>query len=183
VQGPFRYEARLYARYALAKNPNAKFAVISQNDDFGRDYLLGLKDVLGEKYDSVVTAATYEIQDRPSTRNRQAESIRAEVLVIAATPKFAAQSIRKVFEIGWKPMTFSVQRRRLGVHGDGARRARGRRRHLSTAYVKDPDDPAWKDDPGVKGWREFMIKYVPTPICTTPIMSIPTTVRWRSKPC
>src|SRR5437879_8490190 len=63
VQGPFRYEARLYARYALAKNPNAKFAVISQNDDYGRDYVLGLKDVLGENYDSVVTAATYEISD------------------------------------------------------------------------------------------------------------------------
>src|SRR4029079_13723728 len=63
VQAPFRYEARLYARYALAKNPNAKFAVISQNDDFGRDYLAGLKDVLGEKYDSVVTGATYEISD------------------------------------------------------------------------------------------------------------------------
>src|SRR5437879_2436426 len=63
VQGPFRYEARLYARHALAKNPNAKFAVISQNDDFGRDYQLGLKDVLGENYDSVVTAATYEISD------------------------------------------------------------------------------------------------------------------------
>src|SRR3954447_12558664 len=56
VQGPFRYEARLYARYALAKNPNAKFAVISQNDDFGRDYLLGLKDVLGDRFDSTVTA-------------------------------------------------------------------------------------------------------------------------------
>src|SRR5436305_11015572 len=58
VQGPFRYEARLYARYALANNPAAKFAVLSQNDDFGRDYLLGLKDVLGDKYESVVTAAT-----------------------------------------------------------------------------------------------------------------------------
>src|SRR6201990_1009462 len=63
VQAPFRYEARLYARYALAKNPSAKFAVISQNDDFGRDYLLGLKDVLGEKYDTLVTAVTYEVAD------------------------------------------------------------------------------------------------------------------------
>ena len=63
VQAPFRYEARLYARYALQKNPNAKFAVISQNDDYGRDYLAGLKDVLGEKYDSVVTGATYEVTD------------------------------------------------------------------------------------------------------------------------
>ena len=162
VQAPFRYEARLYARYALAKNPNAKFAVISQNDDFGRDYLLGLKDVLGEKYDSVVTAATYEIQD--PTIDSQIVKLKAsgaEVLVIAATPKFAAQSIRKVFEIGWKPMTFlsnvavwvSTVMEPAGLEaGVGI---------LSTAYVKDPDDPAWKDDPGVKGWREFMIKYVP----------------------
>jgi branched-chain amino acid transport system substrate-binding protein len=162
VQGPFRYEARLYARYALARNPNAKFAVISQNDDFGRDYLLGLKDVLGEKYDSVVTGATYEIQD--PTIDSQIVKLKAsgaDVLVIAATPKFAAQSIRKVFEIGWKPMTFlsnvavwvSTVMEPAGLEaGVGI---------LSTAYVKDPDDPVWKDDAGVKGWREFMIKYVP----------------------
>src|SRR5690349_22658219 len=107
VQAPFRYEARLYARYALAKNPNAKFAVISQNDDYGRDYLLGLKDVLGEKYDSVVTNATYEIQD--PTIDSQIVKLKAsgaDVFVIAATPKFAAQAIRKAFEIGWRPMTF-----------------------------------------------------------------------------
>jgi branched-chain amino acid transport system substrate-binding protein len=162
VQGPFRYEARLYARYALAKNPNAKFAVISQNDDFGRDYLLGLKDVLGEKYDSVVTGATYEIQD-PTIDSQivKLKATGADMLVIAATPKFAAQSIRKVFEIGWKPMTFlsnvavwvSTVMEPAGLEaGVGI---------LSTAYVKDPDDPAWKDDAGVKGWREFMVKYVP----------------------
>jgi branched-chain amino acid transport system substrate-binding protein len=162
VQGPFRYEARLYARYALSKNPNAKFAVISQNDDFGRDYLLGLKDVLGEKYDQVVSAATYEIQD--PTIDSQIVKLKAsgaDVFVIAATPKFAAQSIRKAFEIGWRPMTFlsnvavwvSTVMEPAGLEaGQGI---------LSTAYVKDPDDPAWKDDSGVKGWREFMIKYVP----------------------
>src|SRR3954468_4690064 len=107
AQAPFRYEARLYARHALAKNPNAKFAVISQNDDYGRDYLLGLKDVLGEKYDSVVTTATYEIQD--PTIDSQIVKLKAsgaDVFVIAATPKFAAQAIRKAFEIGWRPMTF-----------------------------------------------------------------------------
>ena len=162
VQAPFRYEARLYARYALAKNPNAKFAVISQNDDFGRDYLLGLKDVLGEKYDSLVTGATYEIQD--PTIDSQIVKLKAsgaDVFVIAATPKFAAQSIRKAFEIGWRPMIFlsnvavwvSTVMEPAGLEaGTGI---------LSTAYVKDPDDPAWKDDSGVKGWREFMIKYVP----------------------
>ncbi|WP_291684023.1 ABC transporter substrate-binding protein [Bradyrhizobium sp.] len=162
VQGPFRYEARLYARHALAKNPDARFAVISQNDDFGRDYLLGLKDVLGDKYDSVVTAATYEVQD--PTIDSQIVKLKAsgaDVLVIAATPKFAAQSIRKVYEIGWKPMTFlsnvavwiSTVMQPAGLEaGIGI---------LSTAYVKDPDDPAWKDDAGVKAWREFMVKYAP----------------------
>ena len=162
VQAPFRYEARLYARYALAKNPNAKFAVISQNDDYGRDYLAGLKDVLGEKYDAVVTNATYEIQD--PTIDSQIVKLKAsgaDVFVIAATPKFAAQAIRKSFEIGWRPLTFlsnvavwvsTVMEPAGPEAGTGI---------LSTAYVKDPDDPAWKDDPGVKGWREFMIKYVP----------------------
>jgi ABC-type branched-subunit amino acid transport system substrate-binding protein len=162
VQGPFRYEARLYARYALAKNPNAKFAVIAQNDDYGRDYLAGLKDVLGEKYDAVVTVATYEIQD--PTIDSQIVKLKAsgaDVFVIAATPKFAAQAIRKSFEIGWRPMTFlsnvavwiSTVMEPAGVEaGTGI---------LSTAYVKDPDDPAWKDDPGVKAWRDFMTKYVP----------------------
>src|SRR4051812_38925506 len=162
VQAPFRYEARLYARYALAKNPDAKFAVISQNDDYGRDYLAGLKDVLGEKYDSVVTGATYEVQD-PTIDSQivKLKSSGADVFVIAATPKFAAQAIRKSFEIGWRPMTFlsnvavwvSTVMEPAGLEaGTGI---------LSTAYVKDPDDPAWKDDSGVKGWREFMVKYVP----------------------
>ncbi|MGY3532856.1 ABC transporter substrate-binding protein [Bradyrhizobium embrapense] len=162
VQAPFRYEARLYARYALAKNPNARFAVISQNDDYGRDYLAGLKDVLGEKYDSVVTVATYEITD-PTIDSQivKLKATNADVFVIAATPKFAAQSIRKAYEIGWRPMTFlsntavwiSTVMQPAGVEaGTGI---------ISTAYVKDPDDPAWKDDPGMKGWRDFMTRYLP----------------------
>ena len=162
VQAPFRYEARLYARYALAKNPEARFAVISQNDDYGRDYLLGLKDVLGDKYDAVVTAATYEFTD--PTIDSQIVKLKASgagVLVIAATPKFAAQAIRKAYEIGWRPMTFlsnvavwiSTVMQPAGLEaGIGI---------LSTAYVKDPDDPSLADDPGVKAWREFMTKYIP----------------------
>jgi ABC-type branched-subunit amino acid transport system substrate-binding protein len=162
VQAPFRYEARLYARYALAKNPDAKFAVLSQNDDYGRDYLLGLKDVLGDKYDSKVTAVTYEVVD-PTIDSQivQLKASGAEMFVIAATPKFAAQAIRKSFEIGWRPMTFlsstavwiSTVMVPAGLEaGTGI---------ISTAYVKDPDDPAWANDAGVKGWREFMTKYVP----------------------
>ena len=162
VQAPFRYEARLYARYALAKNPNATFAVISQNDDYGRDYLLGLKDVLGEKYDSAVTFATYEVSD-PTIDSQivKLKASNADVFVIAATPKFAAQAIRKSFEIGWRPMIFlsntavwiSTVMQPAGLEASTG--------IISTAYVKDPDDPAWKDDAGVRQWREFMTKYVP----------------------
>jgi branched-chain amino acid transport system substrate-binding protein len=162
VQAPFRYEARLYARYALEKNPQAKFAVISQNDDFGRDYLLGLKDVLGDKYEERATVATYEITE--PTIDSQIVKLKAsgaDVLIIAATPKFAAQSIRKVFEIGWKPVTFlsnvavwiSTVMEPAGLDaGVGI---------ISSAYVKDPMDPAWQDDAGARGWREFMASYMP----------------------
>ena len=162
VQAPFRYEARLYTRYALSKIPNAKFAVVAQNDDYGRDYLAGLKDVLGEKYDALVTVATYEITD-PTIDSQivKLKATGADVFVIAATPKFAAQAIRKAYEIGWRPLTFlsntavwiSTVMQPAGVEaGTGI---------ISTAYVKDPDDPAWKDDPGMKGWRDFMTRYVP----------------------
>ena len=146
----------------LRKTQRREFAVISQNDDYGRDYLLGLKDVLGDKYDAVVTAATYEFTD--PTINSQIVKLKASgagVLVIAATPKFAAQAIRKAYEIGWRPMTFlsnvavwisTVMQPAELEAGIGI---------LSTAYVKDPDDPSLADDPGVKAWREFMTKYIP----------------------
>jgi ABC-type branched-subunit amino acid transport system substrate-binding protein len=162
VQAPARYEARLYARYALAKNPAAKFGVLSQNDDFGRDYLLGLKDVLGDKYDSIVTSATYEVSD--PTIDSQIVKLKAsgaEMFVIAATPKFAAQAIRKSFEIGWRPMTFLAN---VAVWISTVMQPAGLEAStgiISTAYVKDPDDPAWRDDAGVRHWREFMTKYVP----------------------
>ena len=162
VQAPFRYETRLYAKYALAKNPNAKFAIISQNDDFGRDYLLGLRDVLGDKYDQLVTGVTYEVTE--PTIDSQIVKLKAsgaDVFIIAATPKFAAQSIRKAFEIGWRPMTFLSN---VAIWVSSVLEPAGLEAStgiLSTAYVKDPEDPAWKDDPGANAWRDFMKKYMP----------------------
>ncbi|ACF03141.1 ABC transporter substrate-binding protein [Rhodopseudomonas palustris] len=162
IMAPFRNEARMYARYALEKKPDATFAVIAQNDDFGRDYLAGLRDVLGERYDKAVTASMYEVTD--PTIDSQIVSLKAsgaDALIIAATPKFAAQAIRKTFEIGWKPMRFlsnvsvwmSSVMEPAGVDaGVGI---------ISTAYVKDPLDPAWANDPGVKDWRAYMQKYIP----------------------
>ncbi|MGO9359723.1 MAG: ABC transporter substrate-binding protein [Xanthobacteraceae bacterium] len=162
VMAPFRNEARIYARYALGNKPGATFAVLAQNDDYGRDYLAGLKDALGEAYDRSVTVAMYEITE--PTIDQQIVKLKAsgaDALVIAATPKFAAQAIRKVHEIGWQPMTFlsnvsvwiSSVMEPAGVEaGIGI---------MSSAYVKDPLDPAWTDDPGVKGWRDYMAKYLP----------------------
>lgn len=162
VQAPFRFEARLYARHALAKNPNAKFAIISQNDDFGRDYVAGFKDVLGSRYDQIVTAVTYEVQD-PTVDSQivKLKASGADVLMIAATPKYAAQSIRKAFEIGWRPMTFLSN---VSVWVSSVMEPAGLEAGIgvmSTIYVKDPEDPAWKEDAGMKDWRAFMAKYIP----------------------
>jgi ABC-type branched-subunit amino acid transport system substrate-binding protein len=162
VQATFRAEARIYARYALSKNPQAKFAILAQNDDFGRDYVAGVRDVLGNDFDTRATVANYEVTD-PTIESQvvNLKATGADVLVVGATPKFAAQAIRRVSEVGWKPMFFlanvsiwvSTVMQPAGLeNGIGV---------LSTAYVKDPNDPAWADDPGVKEYRAFLAKYVP----------------------
>jgi ABC-type branched-subunit amino acid transport system substrate-binding protein len=159
----YRTEARIYAKHILSTKPQAKIAVLFQNDGFGKDYLAGLKDVLaGEHAEMIVKEASYETSE-PTIDSQVVTltSTAADVLVIAATPKFAAQSIRKVHELGWKPMTFlsnisiwiSTVMEPAGLDaGIGV---------LSSSYIKDPDDPAWKDDPGVKGWRAFMAQWIP----------------------
>ncbi|CAL79877.1 Putative ABC transporter (substrate-binding protein); putative branched-chain amino acid transporter [Bradyrhizobium sp. ORS 278] len=162
VMAPFRNEARMYARYALQKKPEATFAVLAQNDDFGRDYLAGLKDVLGERFDTAVTVASYEATE-PTIDSQivKLKSTGADALIIAATPKFAAQAIRKTYEINWRPMTFLTN---VSVWMSSVMEPAGLEAGtgiISTAYVKDPLDPAWADDAGVKGWREFMARYVP----------------------
>ena len=107
IQATFRAEARIYARQILKEKPNAKIAMLYQNDDFGRDYVLGLKDVLGDKYADTVKEATYEFTD--ATVDSQVVSLQAtgaDAFILVATPKFAAQAIRKVYDIGWKPMFY-----------------------------------------------------------------------------
>ena len=162
IQGTNRAEARIYARYLLKEKPNAKLAILYQNDDYGRDYILGLKDVFGDKYATAVKEATYEFTD--ATVDFQIVSLQAagaDALVIAATPKFAAQAIRKVFDIGWKPMFF-LSNTSIWVNTvlepAGVEKAIG---IISSVYVKDPGDPAWDNDAGMKEWKTFMAKYMP----------------------
>jgi branched-chain amino acid transport system substrate-binding protein len=162
VQGTFRDEARIYTRYILAAKPGAKIAILYQNDDFGKDYVNGVKDVLGERYADLVTEATYEFTD--PTVDSQIVSLQgsgADVLIVAATPKFAAQSIRKVYDVGWKPMFFLAN---VSIWVNSVMIPAGPEKGIgivSSAYVKDPTDPAWNDDPGMRQWRAWMAKYMP----------------------
>ena len=162
VQATFRYEARIYTRYILKEKPDAKIAVLYQNDDYGKDYVLGIKDVLGADYDKRVTEASYEFTD--PTVESQVVTLKgsgADALIVAATPKFAAQSIRKTYELGWKPMMFmsnvSIWLTSV-IQPAGPEKAVGL---LSSAYYKDPNDPSVADDPGILAWRGFMKKYMP----------------------
>jgi len=161
-QPNYQTEAHIYAKYLLADKPDAKIGILYQNDDYGKDYVRGLRDGLGTKASLIVKEASYEVTD--ASIDSQIVTLQgsgADTFFIFATPKFAAQAIRKTYEIGWRPMMFlsstavwiSTVMQPAGLEaGIGI---------VSTAYVKDPDDPAWNDDAGVKGWREFMTKYVP----------------------
>ena len=106
-QPSYRTEAQIYAKYILKEKPNAKIAILYQNDDLGKDYLAGMKDVLGDKFDKMVVTASYETTD--PTIDSQITSLQgagANVLLVAAIPKFAAQAIRKVHDLDWKPLFF-----------------------------------------------------------------------------
>ena len=162
VQAAFRAEARIYTRYALAKNPNAKFAILAQNDDFGRDYVAGVRDVVGADFDRRVTVANYEIAD--ATVESQIVNLKAtgaDVLILGTTPKFAAQAIRRVYDVGWRPQTFLAN---VSIYVSTVMEPAGLEKGvgiLSSAYVKDPTDPAWTDDAGVKEFKRVLEKYMP----------------------
>jgi branched-chain amino acid transport system substrate-binding protein len=162
VQATFRSEGRIYSKYILEKNPNAKIAILYQNDDFGRDYVAGVKDTLGDKYAATVKEASYEFTD--PTIDSQIVALQgagADALIVAATPKFAAMAIRKVYDLGWKP-TFFLSNVAIWVstvmEPAGVEKGVG---ILSSAYVKDPTDPAWDSDPAMKEWKAYVQKYVP----------------------
>jgi branched-chain amino acid transport system substrate-binding protein len=161
-QPSYRTEAQIYTKYMLQQKPDMKLAILYQNDDFGKDYPAGVKDVLGDKYSTIVTTATYEVTD--PTVDSQITALQAsgaDVLLVVATPKFAAQAIRKVHDLNWKPMFFLTNVAiSVGavINPAGPENAVG---IISAGYLKDPTDPAWKDDAGMKEWRAFMDKYLP----------------------
>ncbi len=160
-QPTYQAEGLIYAQHILETKPNAKIAILLQNDDYGKDYLKGFEDGLGDKAKTlIVSKVTYEVTD--PTVDSQILTLKAsgaDVFFNITTPKFAAQAIKKAAEIGWKPVHYlnsvsgSVSAVMLPA---GAENGIG---VLTTLYAKDPTDPQFASDPGLKDWTEFMKKY------------------------
>src|SRR5665213_8451 len=156
-------EGEIYAKYILANMPNAKIGILAQNDDLGRDYLMGFKRGLGDKAATmIVSSQAYNTTD--PTVDSQVVSLKAagaDVFFIVTIPKFSAQAIRKAYDIDWHPQEFvsSVGSSIAGaIKPAGFEAAKG---IISAAYQKDPHDPQWKDDPAMEAWTVWMDKYNP----------------------
>jgi branched-chain amino acid transport system substrate-binding protein len=159
---PYQTEAQVYARYVLKTKPDAKIAVLYQNDDFGKDLLKNLKDGLGAKASMIVAEVSYELAD--PTVDSQILSLKgsgADTLFTFATPKFASQTIRKVYDIGWKPLhfvTYPVSSVAAVLAPAGLEKSVGL---ISARFIKDVNDLQWDNAPDIKAFREFMKKYYP----------------------
>ena len=161
-QPSYQSEAHIYAKFLMKEKPDAKIAVFYQNDDFGKDYLKGLKDALGAKASMITAEESYETSE-PTIDNHivKLKATGADVFISITTPKFAAQAIKKLAEIDWKPMHI-VSNVSSSVGGvmkpAGFENAQG---ILSAAYAKDGADPQWDNDPGMKKFFAFLEKYYP----------------------
>ncbi|MDA9474800.1 branched-chain amino acid ABC transporter substrate-binding protein [Bradyrhizobium sp. CCBAU 65884] len=162
-QPNYQSETQIYAKYILKEMPNAKIGVLYQNDDYGKDYLKGLKDGLGAKAASmIVLEESYETSE-PTIDNHivKMKATGADIFINITTPKFAAQAIKKISEIGWKPTHFLNN---VSASVGSVIKPAGFENSqdiISAAYLKDVSDPQWKDDAGMKGFLEFMTKYFP----------------------
>jgi ABC-type branched-subunit amino acid transport system substrate-binding protein len=162
-QPNYQNEARIYAKYILRERPNARIAVLYQNDDYGKDYLKGLKDGLGDRAASMIVGEdAYDLSETTiDSHVVKMKSLKADVFVDITGPKFAAQAIRKAAEIGWKPLHFlNIVSTSIGavIQPAGFENAQG---IISVAYLMDPLDPQWKNDPGMKAFDEFLAKDFP----------------------
>ncbi len=161
-QPNYQTEAKIFGKHIVATKPDAKIGILYQNDGFGKDYLIGLKDGLGPDHASlIVKEASYETSE--PTVDSQVVTLQgsgADVFVIAATPKFAAQAIRKAYDVGWTPvklMTDVSQSIASVMKPAGVEKSKG---VITAVYGKDPTDAKWKDDPGFRQYAEFIGKYM-----------------------
>src|SRR6202795_1845350 len=155
-QPSYQSEARIYAKYLLQSKPNARIAVLYQNDDYGKDYVHGLKDGLGAKASLIVKEASYEVTD--ASIDSQIVTLQgsgADTFFIFATPKFAAQAIRKRYDVGWNALTFlNNVSQSVGsvLQPAGLEKSIGL---VTASYLKDPTDPQWQKDKGFRDWVEW----------------------------
>jgi len=161
-QPNYQTEGRIYAEHILKNNPKAKIGVLYQNDDYGKDYLKGFKDGLGDKVSMIVKEVSYEVAD-PTVDSQmvQLQASGADTFFNITTPKFAAQAIRKAYDSGWKPTHYlNNVSASIGsvLKPAGLEKAVGL---ISTQYIKDPLDEQWKNDASVNEWKAFMGKYYP----------------------
>ena len=162
-QPSYQSETQIYAKYLLKEKPGAKIAVLYQNDDYGKDYLKGLKDGLGAKAASMIVAEESYETTEPTIDNHivKLKSSGADVFMDITTPKFAAQAIKKVAEIEWKPLHFLNN---VSASVGSVIRPAGypnAQDIISANYLKDASDPQWNDDPGMKAFYAFMAKDFP----------------------
>src|ERR1700686_4075455 len=162
-QPSYQSESQIYAKYLLKEKPGPKIAVLYQNDDYGKDYLKGLKDGLGAKAASMIVAEESYETTQPTIDSNivKLKSTNADVFFNVTTPKFAAQEIKKMAEIEWKPLHFlNNVSASIGsvIKPAGFENAQG---IISSAYLKDTSDPQWKDDAGMKAFDEFLTKHFP----------------------
>jgi branched-chain amino acid transport system substrate-binding protein len=159
----YQTEGRIYGRYIIANHPDAKIGILYQNDDFGKDYIIGLKQALGAKAASMIVAeAAYEPTD-PTVDSQivRLKTVGADLFYDIASPKFAAQAIRKIVELDWKPVhILTINASSVGgvLKPAGFNASQG---IISVTYGKDPGDPTWDNDPGMKKWRAFMDDHYP----------------------
>jgi branched-chain amino acid transport system substrate-binding protein len=162
-QPNYQSEAQIYAKYILKNHANAKIALLYQNDDYGKDYLKGFKDGLGAKAASLIVAEESYETTEPTIDSHivRLKASGADVFFNITTPKFAAQAIKKNAEIGWKPLHFLNN---VSISIGSVIKPAGMEASqdiISSQYLKDPTDPQWKDDAGMKGWNAFLDKYFP----------------------
>jgi branched-chain amino acid transport system substrate-binding protein len=162
-QPSYQAESRIYAKYLLKEKPDAKIGLIYQNDDFGKDYLKGLKDGLGPKAASMIVAEESYETSEPSIDGHivKLKASGADVFYSITTPKFAAQAIKKVAELDWHPLQIVVN---VSASVGGVIKPAGYENSqgiLSAHYAKDGSDPQWDNDPGMKKFVEFLKQYYP----------------------
>jgi branched-chain amino acid transport system substrate-binding protein len=160
-QPSYQAEGVIYAQYILKNKPDAKIAILFQNDDYGKDYLKGFMDGLGGKIKPVITLS-YEVTDPTiDSQLTRLQASGADTFFNITTPKFAAMGIKKAAELNWKPLHFlnnvsaSVGSVLKPAGFDNAQDI------ISTGYLKDPTDPQWKSDAGFQKWEAFIDKYMP----------------------